>query len=65
MIVVDDKPMEWLPGMTVSQVLAALEHTQLCAAIRLDGKLVSSPNFDTTQVPDNAVIRLLPLIAGG
>ena len=65
MIIVDDKPMEWLPGMTISHVLAALENTRFCAAVRLNEKLVSSPHFDTVQVPDNAVIRLLPLIAGG
>ena len=65
MIVVDDQPMEWLPGMTVENILAALDHTDFCAAVRLNGKLVSSPNFKITTVPDNAVVFLLPLIAGG
>lgn len=65
MITVDEKPMEWHQGMTIKELLSMLEHTRFCAAVRLNGKLVSSPSFETTKIPDNAVIYLLPLIAGG
>lgn len=65
MIVVDEREMEWFYDMTVKDVLAGLEYTEFCAAIRLNGTLVSSPFFETTRVPDNSVIYLLPLVAGG
>ena len=65
MITVDDKEMAWHNGMTVRDLLNCLEHTEFCAAVRINGKLVSSPSFDHTAIPDRAVIYLLPLIAGG
>ncbi|MBF0202909.1 MAG: sulfur carrier protein ThiS [Desulfamplus sp.] len=65
MITVDDKQMEWHQGMTIKELLDELEHVQFCAVVRLNGKLVSSPAFETTRIPDSAVIYLLPLIAGG
>jgi len=65
MITVDDQKMDWNLEMTVKDLLDTIEHTQFCAAVRLNGKLVSSPFFDTTVVPDNSTIYLMPLIAGG
>ncbi|MBF0229943.1 MAG: sulfur carrier protein ThiS [Desulfamplus sp.] len=65
MITVDEKKMEWHQGITIRELLNRLEHTQFCAAVRLNGKLISTPAFETTKIPDNAVIYLLPLIAGG
>ncbi len=65
MIIADDKTVPWHPGLTVKELLDQLEHTRFCSAVRLNGKLVSSPNFDTTPVPDNSIVQLLPLVAGG
>ncbi len=65
MIQVDDKPMPWNEGMTVTSLLAQVEDAKFCSVVRLNGKLISSPKFDQTKIPDNAVIQLLPLVAGG
>lgn len=65
MIDVDDRPVEWRQGMTLATLLAQLEDTGFVSVVRLNGRLVSSPQFDRTPVPDGAVIRLLPLVAGG
>ena len=65
MIQVDDKPMEWEDGMTLATLLSQIEDSRFVSVVRLNGKLVSSPRFDHTPVPDNAVIQLLPLVAGG
>jgi sulfur carrier protein ThiS len=35
------------------------------AVVRLNGRLVSRPNFALTLVPDHAQVDLLPVIAGG
>ena len=65
MIDVDDTPMAWEEGMTVSTLLERVENSGFVSVVRLNGRLVSSPQFETTPVPDHAVVRLLPLVAGG
>ncbi|MCP3943803.1 MAG: sulfur carrier protein ThiS [Desulfobacteraceae bacterium] len=65
MINVDEKKMPWFEGMTIASILEQIEDTQFCSVIRLNGKLVSSPKFSETIVPDNSTIQLLPLVAGG
>jgi thiamine biosynthesis protein ThiS len=65
MINVNDEDMDWFEGMTISYLIERIKNTDHCAAVRVNNVLVSSPNFDKTIIPDNAVIYLLPLIAGG
>ncbi|THB80074.1 MAG: sulfur carrier protein ThiS [Desulfobacteraceae bacterium] len=65
MIIVDDKEVAWAEHMTVASLLEQLEDTEFCSVVRLNGKLVSSPKFTATPVPDKSVIQLLPLVAGG
>nr|WP_033398521.1 MoaD/ThiS family protein [Desulfospira joergensenii] len=62
---VDGKKIHWSEGMTVESLLKSLENTDFCSVVRLNGKLVSSPRFRETPIPDNSTIRLLPLVAGG
>ncbi|MEA1967915.1 MAG: sulfur carrier protein ThiS [Thermodesulfobacteriota bacterium] len=65
MITADDTEMNWYSGMTVADLLSQIKNTDFCAVVRLNKKLVSRPDFETTPIPDNAVIQLLPLVAGG
>jgi thiamine biosynthesis protein ThiS len=65
LIQVDDEKIEWSEGLTVAKVLERIDHTEFCAAVRLNNRIVSSPNFSTTPVPDRSIIQILPLIAGG
>ena len=65
MIKVGDHAMAWQPGLTLAQVLDTLEDGHTYAVVRLNGKLVSKPDFPKTPVPDGADIQPLPLIAGG
>ena len=57
--------MEWQEDMTVASLIKKLENTDFVSVVRLNGKQVSSPRFNQTPVPDNAVFRRLPLVAGG
>jgi len=65
MIEVDGKMRQWSENMTIAQLLEKLEDTNFCSVVRLNGRLISSPKFKTTCIPDKAVIQLLPLVAGG
>jgi len=65
MIRVDDTPMEWKDGMSLADLLEQIEDTGFVSVVRLNGRLVSSPQFAQTRIQDNAVVQLLPLVAGG
>jgi sulfur carrier protein len=65
MIEVDGRQLPWSDDMTIASLLAELGEEKFCAVVRMNGRLVSSPDFETTPVPDKAQIRLLPLVAGG
>jgi sulfur carrier protein len=65
MIEVDGKKVQWSENMTIASFLKTLDNAKFCAVVRLNGKLVSSPDFADTKIPDNSKIQLLPLVAGG
>jgi len=62
---VDEKKMPWSKDLTMASLLATLENVDFCSVVRLNGRLVSSPKFAETIIPDNSKIQLLPLVAGG
>ena len=65
MIEVDEKQVAWFENMTIASLLKTLDNVEFCAVVRLNGKLVSSPNFAEISIEDNSKIQLLPLVAGG
>lgn len=65
MIEVDEKPMQWSENLTISDLLQKLDKGKFCSVVRLNGRLVSSPKFAQTLIPDHSKIQLLPLVAGG
>lgn len=65
MIRVDEQPLPWSEQMTLAMVLEMLDNVEFCSVVRLNGRLISSPKFSVTMVPDNSKIQLLPLVAGG
>ncbi|MCP4723080.1 MAG: sulfur carrier protein ThiS [Desulfobacteraceae bacterium] len=65
MIEVDEIKMQWSKEMTIASILKQVEAARFCSVVRLNGRLVSSPKFSATLVPDNSIIQLLPLVAGG
>lgn len=65
MISVGDAKIPWREGLTVAGLLANLADGHIYAVVRLDGKLICRPQFDTTPVPDGARVTPIPMIAGG
>ena len=65
MITVGKEQIEWHEGMTISYVLRAIAGGHKYAVVKLNGKSVSKPYFDTTLVPDDAEIIPIPMISGG
>lgn len=65
MVTVGEQSFSWQEGLTVAALLAQLEDGHIYAVVKLDGKLVCRPHFNSTPVPDGARITLIPMIAGG
>lgn len=65
MIEVDNKKMQWSEDMTIASLIEQMEAGRFCSVVRLNGRLISSPQFTQTAIPDHAVVQLLPLVAGG
>lgn len=65
MISVDDKSHPWRESMTVSDLLKDLDDQYPYVVVRVNNKYISKPNFEKNLIPDNAIVHLMPMIAGG
>jgi len=65
MITVNGESHPWREGLTLAELMAVVDPKQGIAVVRLDDRLVSRPNYAVTPVPDGAVLRLIPMVAGG
>ena len=51
--------------MTVADLLKEIGDPYPYAVVRINEKAISKPHFETTLVPDNSEVYLIPMIAGG
>ena len=65
MIQVAGKQIAWREGLTVSDLLDALDDPHPYAAVRINEHYVTRPDFENTIIPEDAEVYLIPMIAGG
>ena len=65
MITVNDKKLEWKDGMTVSELLSTIQDAHQYWIVKINDHYVTKPHFDTTAVPDECEVVLVPMFAGG
>ena len=65
MITVNGKNTPWYQGLTISEMLINLKDPYPYAVVRINGRHVSRPDFESYQIPDESEVYLMPLIAGG
>lgn len=65
MILVNEEPLEWRSGMTVRDVLRARNYRFPMLIIHVDDALIAKQAYDTTIIPDGAVVKVIHLISGG
>jgi len=65
MIKVNGTSYSWRMGMTVADLLKDLHDPFPYAVVRVNKKHVIAPDFETSVIPDNSEIFLIPMIAGG
>lgn len=57
--------LEWREGLTVRDVLRALNYTYTHIFVVINEQVVRHDAYDTTPIPDEADVRVVHLIAGG
>lgn len=65
MIQVNGDPLDWTPGLTVRGILQARNYKFPLLVITVDGVRVDRPAYETTEVPDGAVVQVIHLLSGG
>jgi thiamine biosynthesis protein ThiS len=65
MIEVDGRSRPWPRDLTLAELMTQVDPRGEIAVVRMNDRLVSRPKFKSTAVPDGAVIRLIPMVAGG
>lgn len=64
-ITVNGHQIPWQEGMTVRDVLQAMNYTFRMLVIKIDGKLVKKDAWDSALVPSGADVSVFHLISGG
>lgn len=64
-VTVNGHQISWREGMTVRDVLTAMNYTFMMLVIKIDGQLVKKDDWDTTEVPAGADVSVYHLISGG
>jgi len=65
MIKVNGNNFAWREGMTVLDLLKDLNDSYSYVVVRINDKQISKPNFESTLIPDNSEVFLVPMIVGG
>lgn len=65
MIRVNEEPVEWREGMTVSDALDAMGYDFVLITVFVDGEHVPPDDHGTFVIPDGADVRALHLHHGG
>jgi len=56
---------EWRRGMTVRDVMAAMEWDFVLVMVTVNGEHVDRDDYDTYPVPDEADVRIIHIAHGG
>ncbi len=65
MILVNEEPLGWLEGMTVRDILRQKNYRFPMLIVHVNDIMVQKKDYDTTAVPDGAVVKVIHLISGG
>lgn len=64
-IIVNGHQIPWREGMTVRDVLTAMNYTFRMLVIKINGQLVKKEDWDSALVPAGAEVSVIHLISGG
>jgi thiamine biosynthesis protein ThiS len=65
MLTVNDEPLDYEDGMTVSDILKRKNYIFRMLAVWIDGEFVARDQYDVAKVADGADVKVVHMIAGG
>jgi sulfur carrier protein len=65
LITVNNRPVEWEEGMTVTRLLEKMNYTWRMLVVKIDGELVKRKDYAHTKIPAGGDVKVLHLVAGG
>ncbi|MFO7866333.1 MAG: sulfur carrier protein ThiS [Candidatus Aminicenantes bacterium] len=65
MITVNNRPVVWEEGMTVTRLLEKMNYTFRLLVVKINGQLVKRKDYDRTEIPSGADVKVLHMVAGG
>ncbi len=65
MISVNGEPLKWFPDKTVRDVINERNYLFPLLIVRINGRLVSREDYDSTIIPDGAEVDIIHLMSGG
>ena len=65
MIIVNGEQSEWSPDKTVSDVIKEKNYIFPLLIARINGKLIPRVEYDSTVIPDEAIVDIIHLMSGG
>ena len=67
MIHVNEKDMEWIESMSLSDIFISLGYmkTEPSVIVQIDGLLIRKKVWAETSISDNSKIRILKILRGG
>ena len=64
-IKVNTKPVDWVEGETVAQLLDRMTYTFPLVVVKIDGEVIPKSEYGNTKVSDDSVVEVIHLISGG
>ncbi len=64
-ITVNSQVIDWEEDMTVQRVLDVMKYTFRMLVVKVNGELIKRQDYESTLVPENAVVQVIHLVAGG
>lgn len=64
-ITVNTKPVDWVEGESVADLLKRMNYTFPLVVVKIDGEVIPKADFGSTVIPDDSVVEVIHLISGG
>jgi len=64
-ITVNTTPLDWVEGLTISEVLEKRRYTFKMLIVKINGELIKKEFWPSYEIPENAEVNVIHLMSGG
>ena len=65
MITLNGKKLPWHQGLTIQELLEQQNEDFAIVVVKVNNKVISKKEYTTFEIPDNAEVNTVDIIAGG